>query len=142
MSRREEVLGAIATRLSALTGPTVLRNAALPQTIPAGGLVILGDGDPGEPEVMLSPLAYLYTHAAEIDVIVRNHAPAARDAAFDALLTAVAGAVHADRTLGGLADWIEVMPAQPVELPIEGAEAVKAATLRVIVTYESADSLA
>lgn len=142
MSVREQVLEALASRLATVPAATVLRNAALPLTIPAGGLVILGDGDPGEPETMLSPLAYLYQHRADIDVVVREHDPAARDVLFDALLGHIAVALHADRTLGGLADWIEVLPARPTEIPVEGAETLKAATLRCIVTYETEDSLA
>jgi len=142
MSPREQVLAAIAARLAGVAGATILRNAALPQIIPPGGLVIMGDGDPGEPTVILSPLAYLYDHRVDIDVVVREHDPAARDALFDALLVDIAAALHAERTLGGLADWIEVLPARPAEIPVEGAETLKAATLTCIVTYETADSLA
>ena len=39
----------------------------LPERVPAEGLLILRDGEPGEPEVPLSPFAYHYQHRAEIE---------------------------------------------------------------------------
>lgn len=47
MTVREEALGALHVVLEAVTGPTVLRNAALPERMPASGLVILRDGRTG-----------------------------------------------------------------------------------------------
>jgi len=38
----------------------VLRGEVLPERIPPGGLMILRDGNPGEPGVTLSPLMYHY----------------------------------------------------------------------------------
>lgn len=55
--KRETVLAALHTRLQTLAAP-VLRGDVLPERIPAIGLIILRDGKPGEPEVMLSPLTY------------------------------------------------------------------------------------
>ncbi len=53
-SRREAVLDAIKTLVaSALPAAEVKRNLDKPERIPPGGLVILRDGDPGEPEVLL-----------------------------------------------------------------------------------------
>ena len=54
---RETILAALHTRISALPA-TALRGEVLPERVPAGGLLILRDGEPGEPEVTLSPLAY------------------------------------------------------------------------------------
>lgn len=62
---RETILAALHVRLSALP-PTALRGEVLPERVPAEGLLILRDGDPGEPEVTLSPLRYHYQHRAEI----------------------------------------------------------------------------
>lgn len=39
---------------------TVLRGEVLPERVPAGRLLIRRDGEPGEPEVTLSPLRYHY----------------------------------------------------------------------------------
>jgi transposase len=65
--------------------------------VPAEGLLILRDGEPGEPEVTLSPLAYHYQHPAEIEAVVQG---ADRVAAFDTLIASIGAALAADRTLG------------------------------------------
>jgi hypothetical protein len=57
------------------------------------------------------------------------------------LLAELATVIRADRTLGGLCDWVEAEAAQPVDLPVEGAEALKAAVVPVILTYTMADPL-
>ncbi|MEF2549226.1 hypothetical protein VQ045_18905 [Aurantimonas sp. E1-2-R+4] len=40
------------------------RGDVLPERVPAAGLLILRDGEPGEPEVTLSPLRDHYQHRA------------------------------------------------------------------------------
>lgn len=62
-SQRETILAALRTRLSALPA-TALRGDVLPERVPAEGVLILRDGEPGEPEVTLSPLAYHFQHSA------------------------------------------------------------------------------
>ena len=138
---RETILQALLAALQSVPNATILRGAILPERIPAGGLLILRDGDPGTPEVTLSPLQYHYEHRAEIEVIVQGKTPAARDAAFDVLLAKLASAISTDRTLGGLCDWVEAEAPQPVDLPVEGAEALKATIVPVILTYTTADPL-
>ncbi len=138
---RETILQALLAALETVPDASVLRGAILPERIPAGGLLILRDGDPGTPEVTLSPLQFHYEHRAEVEVIVQGKTPAARDAAFDTLLAALATAITTDRTLGGLCDWVEAEAPQPVDLPVEGAEALKAAIVPIILTYTTADPL-
>lgn len=115
-STRENVLAALHARLLPLTA-LVLRDELLPERIPAAGLVILRDGQPGEPEVTLSPLRYHYQHRAELEVVVQ--AGTGRASAFDILIAAIGTALEADRTLGGLCDWIEPEAPAPVDLPVE-----------------------
>jgi hypothetical protein len=85
---RETILAALHARLSALPA-TALRGDVLPERLPAAGLLILRDGEPGEPEVTLSPLRYHYQHQAEIEAVVQG---AARDAAFDTLCASIGSA--------------------------------------------------
>jgi len=138
---RETILQTLLAALQTAPGATVLRGAILPERIPSGGLLILRDGDPGTPEVTLSPLQYHYEHRAEIEVIVQGKTPANRDAAFDVLLAKLATAITTDRTLGGLCDWVEAEAPQPVDLPVEGTEALKAAVISVVLHYSTADPL-
>ena len=134
---RETILAALHTRLSALPA-TALRGDVLPERVPAAGLLILRDGEPGEPEVTLSPLHYHFQHRAEIEAVVQG---TARDATFDNLCASIGAAIAADRTLGGLCDWVEAEAPRPVDLPIEGATSLKAAVIPVILHYSTADPL-
>ena len=134
---RETILAALHARLSALPA-TALRSEVLPERVSSTGLLILRDGEPGEPEVTLSPLAYHYQHRAEIEAVVQGDA---RDAAFDALTASIGTALSADRTLGGLCDWVEAEAPRPVDLPVEGAATLKAAVIVVVLHYSTSDPI-
>jgi len=136
---REKILAALQARLQPLAA-LVLRDEVLPERIPAAGLIILHDGQPGEPEVTLSPLRYHYQHRAELEVVVQ--APNGRATAFDSLITAIGAALEADRTLGGLCDWVEPEAPASVDLPVEGAAALKAAVITVVLHYTTTGPLA
>lgn len=69
-------------------------------------------------------------------------AAATRDTAFDTLCASIGGAIAADRTLGGLCDWVEAEAPRPVDLPVEGAASLKAAVIPVVLHYTTADPLA
>jgi len=135
---RETILTALHARLQTLAA-TALRGDVLPERVPTAGLLILRDGEPGEPEVTLSPLRYHYQHRAEIEAVVQS---AARDASFDTLCASIGAALAADRTLGGLCDWVEAEAPRPVDLPVDGAASLKAAVIPVILHYSTADPLA
>jgi hypothetical protein len=87
---RETVLAALHARLLSLAALT-LRDEVLPERIPATSLIILRDGQPGEPEVTLSPLRYHYQHRAELEVVVQ--APNGRANAFDSLIASIGTAL-------------------------------------------------
>jgi len=135
---RETILSALHELLSALPA-TILRGDVLPERVPAAGLLILRDGEPGDPEVTLSPLCYHYQHRAEIEAVVQG---AARDTVFGTLCASIGVAIAADRTLGGLCDWVEAEAPRPVDLAVEGAAGLKAAVIEVILHYSTADPLA
>jgi len=135
---RETILAALHARLQLLAA-TVLRDEVLPERIPPAGLIILRDGQPGEPDVTLSPLRYHYQHRAELEVIVQ---PAGnRATAFDTLIAAIGTALAADRALGGLCDWVEAEAPASVDLPVDGAVSPKAAVVTVLLHYTTADPL-
>lgn len=138
MTQRETILSALADLLRTIPNVPVLRGEVLPERIPPAGLMILRDGEPGEPEVTLSPLTYHYRHRAEIEAVVQG---ADRDATFDALCASIGAVIAADRTLGGLCDWVEAEAPQPVDLPVEGTASLKAAVIPVILHYSTTDPL-
>ena len=65
-----------------------------------------------------------------------------RDATFDKLTASIGAALAADRTLGGLCDWVEAEAPRPVDLPVDGAASLKAAAIPVVLQYTTADPLA
>jgi hypothetical protein len=142
-SKAEQMLETLKTLLETVPDAVVQRNSVLPEKIPAGGLIILRDGDPGEPEEALGGFgnAY-YQHAVEVEVYVEEGDAAARDAAFDALLQQIGVAIEADPTLGGLAFGLTYGRPEPTIEPVAGAPAIKTATLTVTVDYETDAPLA
>ena len=108
-STREQVLGAVLSLIAtALPDTTVRRNQEAPQSIPAGGMVIIRDGDPGDPAVDLSPQRYNYEHRIPVEVAGFLSATLTNEAVLDALLSPIGAAVASNRTLGGLVDFLEV----------------------------------
>lgn len=138
-TRREEVLKALHARLSQVPGGvTVLRNAVLPERIPEAGLVVLRDGTPGAPDTTLSPLRYHWQHRAEIEVFLRG---GDLDDRFDRLIAMIGSVLISDRCLGGICDWIEAEAPEPADLPVDGANTIRAAVLIVTLHYTTADPL-
>jgi hypothetical protein len=115
----------------------------LPEKIPDGGLIMLRDGDPGEPEQALGGFgSTYYHHAVEIEVYVDEGDAAACDAAFDALLQQIGVALEVDPTLSGLAFGLTYGRPEPSIEAVAGAPAIKGATLTVTVDYETTARLA
>jgi hypothetical protein len=136
---RETILTALADLLRTIPHVPVLRGEVLPERVAPGGLVILRDGNPGEPGVTLSPLTYHFQHRAELEVIVQSTAE--RDDLFDTLTAQIGAVIAADRTLGGLCDWVEPEAPEPIDLSVEGGSSLKAAVLPVVLHYATADPL-
>jgi hypothetical protein len=138
-SPREAILSALADLLRTIPFVPVLRGEVLPERVPADGLLILRDGDPGEAGVTLSPLMYHYQHRAELEVVVQ--AASDRDLRFDQLVAQIGAALAADRTLMGRCDWVEAEAPRSVDLPVEGAASLKAAVIPMILHYSTPDPL-
>ncbi|QQR69237.1 MAG: acyl-CoA transferase [Alphaproteobacteria bacterium] len=141
MTTRETVLQALFEQLQTIVGPKVLRNDVLPEKVPAGGLLILRDGDPGEPETLLSPLSYYWEHHASLEVLVQAGEATQRDQIMDALFQNIADAVAADPTLGGLCDRATPLAADTSSVVVEGAGNVKAAIVPIELIYTTTSQL-
>jgi hypothetical protein len=138
-TQREIILTALADAFRTIPHVPVLRGEVLPERIPSAGLLILRDGNPGDPEVTLSPLRYHYQQRAELEVIVQ--ASGDRDTRFDQLIARIGAAIAVQRTLGGLCDWVEAAAPEPVDLAVEGAASLKAAVVPIMLHYSLADPL-
>ncbi len=114
---------------------TVLRNEVLPVAIPKGGLLILRDGDQGEPEALLSPPRNIYQHRVELEVVVQEKEVVVREAAFDELIGDVQQALSGTDRLGGIVDTLTIGSSEVMTEPLEGAAAMKGAVVPIVVEY-------
>ena len=140
-STTETALAALHTVLSGIVGPDAKRNEEADIAVPAGGLLNLGDGMPGEPETTLSPLTYHFEHVAELEVVVMGQ-PDAIDAAWDALLQSVSTAINADTSLGGAVErTILGRPEEPEIDRDRGTEPTKSGIVPITLFYSTNDPL-
>ena len=65
-----------------------------------------------------------------------------KNVAFDMLVEALGLVLGTDQTLGGLCDWIEPEAPAPVDLPVAGGIAYKAAVIPVALHYTTTGPLA
>jgi hypothetical protein len=142
MSKREAILAALTGALRTGLSAAVRRNEVLPERVPAEGLVILRDGDPGEPDVTLNPRTEFYSHRVEIEAYVPRDAIGGGEAALDALLGDIGAALRVDPSLGGLAENLMPSASETGALAIEGGAPVLYARLFITVEYLVSDPLA
>jgi hypothetical protein len=141
-SKREQVLDALKALIaSALPNAEVKRNLAKPERIPPGGLAIIRDGDPGEPEVILSPLTYIYTHRVPVEFAAYETSSETREQVLDSMLGAIGLAMVNDRTLGGLCDFIEAEAPVTDDVETAGARPGRWADAAIIAAYATTDPL-
>ena len=136
-SKAEQVLEALKALLETVPDAAVERNSVLPEKVPDGGLIILRDGDPGEPEQALGGFGNAdYQHAVEIEVYVEEGDAAARDAPSTPPPADRRGARgRPDARRPRLRP--DLPPARAGIEAIAGAPAIKSATLTVTVDYET-----
>ena len=146
MSARETAIAALVAQITTFAAarpspkPVVLRNEPYPQSLPAGGLVVVRDGETVVSEAIMSPLRFHMEHAAEVEVVVAGPSAAARAATIDALLVALSAGVSANRTLGGAVEYAEVGTADLEDIEFEGAAALRAARFTVTLQFTAADT--
>ena len=142
MSIRADVIEALVARLSTATPAPVYRNDPLARAVPNDGLIVVHDGDPGEPDITLNPVIYAYRHRIDIEVFVPIAAGVGSDATIDALLDTLAGALAGDRDLGGLVETMTWVAPEISALTIEGGVPILVARLTIILEYLTGDPLA
>lgn len=142
MSEREAVLAAVLALLeAALPSADVDRNRSKAKSIGPGGTVLMTDGDPGEPEVDLCPLCFNYAHRIPLSVGTYDSASKSSEQVLDEMLRAIGDAVEADRSLGGLCDWLETEAPSGDDLEVAGAEPGRQAEAAIIAHYSTRSPL-
>ena len=141
-SKPEQVLEAIKALLITVPGAKVERNTAVPEKVPTSGLIVLRDGDPGEPETALGGFGGIYySHNVEIEIYIEDGNATTRDTAFDALVQAIGTVLKADPTLGGLAFGMAYGRPEINTEAVTGAPAIKTGVMTVTVEYETTSPL-
>lgn len=104
-----------------------------------GGNVIGHPGEPGDPEVDLSPLNYHYAHRFYLEVAEPE---GAAPETLDEMLTAIGTAVRADRHLGGLCSWLEAVAPDRNDRSTEMIASTDWALVPIDAHYSTEDPLA
>lgn len=139
-SVREQILSAFFAELKTLESSLikVTRNPDKLMKIPEKGVIVtLQDGDSGEPEVLLSPLTYIYEHIATVELVVNTAYTQSQGTTLDDLLMIIENLILADRTLGGRTEWIEARAPEFIQEAVEGAPAMRAANVSVMMRFHT-----
>lgn len=137
-SKPEQVIEALKALLETVPDAKVERNSAMPEKIPPGGLIVLRDGNPGEPETALGGFGGVYySHNIEVELYIEEGDVLVRDAAFDTLVQSVGTVLESDLTLGGLAFGMSYGRPEIDTEAVAGAAAIKTGTIIVTVEYET-----
>lgn len=114
------------------------KDATKPQRIGAGGCVIGHPGEPGDPEVDLSPLNYNYQHRMFLEVTA---AAGAGGDVLDAMLETLGAAIAADPFLGGLCEYLHAEAAELMDRNSDGIASTNWATVPVVAEYSTLNPL-
>lgn len=145
MSKRLDVLKAlklltaIAVPLAEVVG--LDGGEAPPARIPAGGRIVVRTGDPGEPEVDLSPLTYNWTHRIPVEFTAIETPTLTSEEALDAMLVRFGAAIAADRQLGGLCDWVDLLAPATEDMFTDGARPPRGGEVMVVASYSTDSEL-
>lgn len=102
------------------------------------GVVIMSDGDAGDPEMILSPLTYVWERAVEFEITANG---ASRRTVVNAILAASEAAIDTDRTLGGVVDDVRILTAPQIGQydKKDGVAPELSAVLHITLNYDTAD---
>ncbi|HEY4112864.1 MAG TPA: hypothetical protein VGM17_02280 [Rhizomicrobium sp.] len=110
------------------------------KNVPAShdGVVIMRHGDPGDPEVILSPLSFAFEHQVEFEITASGPD---RATTVESIIGRIDPALAVDRTLGGAVDDARVMTAPDInEYEADGVETERSAVLHVQLSYTTASA--
>lgn len=138
MAKAEDVLNKLKELIEAQTSAKVERNMDAPEKIPPDGLIIIHDGDPGEPDITLGGFSNTYySHDIEVEIYVQEGDAAQRDAKFDLLLQKIDTVLQAKPPLEGVVDGLLYGRPEITTEAVEGAAAIKTGTLIIEADYEA-----
>lgn len=103
------------------------------------GVVVMNDGIPGEPEILLSPVRYCWDHPATFEVAAKGPD---RKTTVQAIVALFEPAIAADRTLGGAVDDCRINAAPDAQdfADEDGVEDEYSELVRVDLAYTTTDA--
>lgn len=141
MTKRLEVLQAVKAMIeAALPGMTVIgleNEGSAPERIPPNGRVIVRAGDPGVPEVDLSPIVYNYEHQIPLEIATYQSGTLSAEEALDGILDDIADAIVADRFIGGVVNFLDGYAPETNDIYVAGAEIARGADLILVASYST-----
>lgn len=121
-----------------------LENAgAPPDRVPPEGRFVLRRGDPGDPQVDLNPPTYNYEHQIPLQISTMPDDDRGMTAAevADEILGQIADAIVADRTVGGLVDWLDASAPPLIDRFVAGGPPGCELEAVLVATYASTSPL-
>jgi hypothetical protein len=142
MTKQRDVLLAVKALVAAALPDADLvgfdADFAKPPRVGAGGCVIGHPGDPGDPDVDLSPLTYNYSHRLMLEVIGPN---GDGGAALDTMLEDLADAIAADQFLGGLCHYFGIEAPDFNDRSTDAVASTNWATVPLVAEYSTNNAL-
>lgn len=148
MSKRIAVLTALRDRLSLALDPLDISvlgldgKEAAPSAPRSAGELVIASGDPGDPEVDLSPLRYHYAHTIPLALILFATDGTIDEIDFAPVLLIIAATIDADPTIGGLCDWCELTAPTTDPVTAEKGQVIgRSAEFDLIASYSTPNPL-
>lgn len=100
------------------------------------GTVIVHFGDPGEPDIDLSPPTYHYEHRIPVQIAAAISSTPLNER-LDGIKEEIAAAIFADRTLGGLVTWLDVTALDLADITVTNGQTQRGGAFDIIATYST-----
>ena len=114
---------------------------AKPTMIDELGHVIVRSGDPGDPEIDLSPPTYWYDRSFPIELAAYDEPQRTAREVMAAMCAAIGTAIAADRFLGDLCIWLDATAPIEGESDVRGARAIGWTDFTIVASYSTTSPL-
>lgn len=112
-----------------------------PEKIDELGEAIVRSGDPGEPEIDLSPPTYYYERSFPIELASYDEPTRTAQQVLAAMAFAIGQAIEANRFLGGLCIWLDATAPAEGEMDLRGARPIGWSDFTIVASYSTPSPL-